>query len=429
MCGTWGSYSYMDVFDVNIENKTYSLRTTINSEQWASNVSAFKFNVSTVIISITDSGYLTRSSTYTLVGSPNQAYTISNIAPEGSDSLNSNYLKWQIAPNQFTLTDTDNLMFGEVVLGATGVITGTLCGTKSLNFDDNFSKFYVDAQEYYDTLEPVVLQDGDTFGTENTYIIPTKSDGTSLLDISNMTDTSSLFSNQTKIVEICALDTSNVTNASSMFNVPGSTNNLKRIKGPLDLSNCTNAGRIFVDCRNLEYINNSNEWTFDFSMCTDLNVAFRSTKVKKLNLTDTSLVTNFNSAFAECTNLTHITGLDLSGVSSSNVSNPLDSMFKDCENLESINSITIPSGVTSIDSMFYNCKKITNSNLPINNLPSSVIYIPYCFYKTNITTIPNWDFSHVTSAASTFSNTKLTGSITLNLNSAVNIQGIFSRMF
>ena len=353
MCGTWNSYSYMDVFDVNIENKTYSLRTTINSEQWASNVSAFKFNVSTVIIRITNSGYYTLSGTYTLVGSPNQAYTISNIAPEGSDSLNSNYLKWQMCPTQFTLTQPGSLYEGEVAFGKTGTVVGTLGADPSNTFDDAAANICVKAQDAYDNMTPLVATDSDkTAGLgKNIVLIPSKRDGTPLLDTSNLTSAYSMFNSCEKLVSVATLNIHNATSTEQMF-----YRCLSLLAIPqLDTSNSTNMRQMFYNCSSLTTLPllDTGSVTNMAEMCNGC------TGLITIPLLDTSHVTKMNYTFGSCTNLLSVPLLDTSAATD------LRYTFSNCPSLVSV-PILNTSNATDMDDMFRACSSLSDTSL--NNI-------------------------------------------------------------
>ena len=66
-------------------------------------------------------------------------------------------------------------------------------------------------------MQPRVLTDQDKTIDKNIRIIPSRSDGTPLLDTSNVTDMSNMFSSCKNLINIPLLDTSSATNMKYMF--------------------------------------------------------------------------------------------------------------------------------------------------------------------------------------------------------------------
>ena len=423
----------LDIYDIHINDGVYTYTKRTPLSHYEVRAGYFLFDVSFKMFPITvGTSYESSHQYYDM---SNYIYIVYSSSTSTSYKLmqnypsaygcNLHYLKWQICPTQFTLSNADDLFDGIKVLGSTGIITGTFGEIVSTNFDDNLANLVVNYQNKYDAMEVQTIEDGSTFGTSDTYFIPTKSDGTSLLDTSGMTNVSNLLNERTKLVKVCPLDISNATSAQAMFYDDRA---LVEIEGELDTSNVTNAQQMFEKCTSLKYINNSDEWTFDFSNCTDMSNTFEGTKARQINLTDTSNVTRFWYTFKNCKDLVKVTGLDLSsllpevGMSSSAVSY----MFGGCENLEYVNPITLPNGTKEIGCMFDGCKKINNSNLPISTIPSSVTRMSSMLYGTSITSIPNWDFSYVKDMETLFGYTKLTGAINLtNINNAEVLSSLF----
>ena len=106
-----------------------------------------------------------------------------------------------------------------------------------------------------------------------------------------------------------------------------------------------------------------------------------------LSYDTTSNVTNMNSMFYQCGNLTTIPQLDTSKVTNMN------SMFYQCGNLTTIPQLNT-SNVTGMNDMFYYCSNLTT--IPQLNT-SKVTSMAYTFYScSNLTTIPQLDTSKVT---------------------------------
>lgn len=92
-----------------------------------------------------------------------------------------------------------------------------------------------------------------------------------MLDTSNITDMSSMFSNCTKLTTIPPLDTSNVTNMGYMFNLCTSLTTIPL----LDTSNVTNMKSMFYNCANLTTIplldtSNVTNMSYIFDLCKNL---------------------------------------------------------------------------------------------------------------------------------------------------------------
>lgn len=92
-----------------------------------------------------------------------------------------------------------------------------------------------------------------------------------MLDTSNITDMSSMFSNCTKLTTIPPLDTSNVTNMGYMFNLCTSLTTIPL----LDTSNVTNMKSMFYNCANLMTIplldtSNVTNMSYIFDLCRNL---------------------------------------------------------------------------------------------------------------------------------------------------------------
>lgn len=201
------------------------------------------------------------------------------------------------------LDATADLLYNSIAYGKNGVIEGTLTQNVSNSFADINAEVYNKIQKAYDNMEPRVLTDNDKTIDKNIYFIPTKSDGTSLLDTSNVTDMSQMFQYCTNLATIPLLDTSNVTDMSQMFYDCSSLINIPQ----LDTSNVTNMYYMFKNCSNL-------------------------TVIPQLN---THNVTNMQNVFTNCSNLTTIPELDISSVTN------MDYAFIHCDNIsnDSLNNI------------------------------------------------------------------------------------------
>ena len=135
--------------------------------------------------------------------------------------------------------------------------------------------------------------------------------------------------------------------------VGGWIKTIKKLRSPLTIEG-TDATCMFYKypLNELPQIDTSNVTNMDsmFSTCTNL------TTIPQL---DTSNVTNMNAMFYTCTNLTTIPQLD-----TSNVTN-MGNMFKSCYNLTTIPQLN-GEKLTSVAGTFVNCNSLENFNGIIN---------------------------------------------------------------
>ena len=209
--------------------------------------------------------------------------------------------KYILADNQ--LDATLDYVYEKTFYGKNGVENGTLTNSVSNSFTDVSAEVFSKIQARYDALTPRVLTDNDKNIDTGIFIIPAKSNGTPLLDTSNVTGMYGMFAYCRSLTSIPLLDTSGVTYMYGMFN---SCSNLTSIP-LLNTSNVTNMGSMFDNCSNLTSI----------------------------PLLDTSNVTGMGSMFAYCKSLTSIPLLNTSNVTD------MYGMFNSCSSLnnESLNNI------------------------------------------------------------------------------------------
>ena len=215
--------------------------------------------------------------------------------------LNEMITKYILTSTQ--LDATSDCVYETTFYGKNGVENGTLTTGVSNSFTDVNAEVYAKIQAQYNNIQPRILTDQDKDIDSDIRIIPSKTDGTPLLDTSNVTDMHNMFGDCKKLVIVPLLDTSNVTNMQYMF---GGCSNLTSIP-LLDTSNVTNMNSMF-------------------SWCTSLTT---------IPLLDTSNVTNMPYMFNACSSLTTIPLLDTSNVTS------MSNMFGGCSSLnnESLNNI------------------------------------------------------------------------------------------
>ena len=165
-----------------------------------------------------------------------------------------------------------------------------------------------------------------------------------MVDTSNVTNMSGMFSYCNALTAIPQLDTSNVTNMSSMFINCTALTTISQ----LDTSSVTNMGSMFSNCTALTTISQ-----LDTSSVTNMGSMFSScTALTTISQLDTSSVTDMSNMFYSCTALTAIPQLD-----TSNVTN-MGYMFNNCSALTTIPQLDT-SSVTNMSSMFSSCRSLT----------------------------------------------------------------------
>ena len=193
-----------------------------------------------------------------------------------------NILKYEFVSSQ--LTTTEDKVYNSTYYGKDGVNEGTLTSAPANTLDDTNAEVYYKLMQFYDNMEPIKVQDGQTF--KNAYFI-TNSHGDVLLDLSEVTNASNMFSGNKYIVECPELNTSNVTNTTFMFN---DCTNL--ISAPeMDTSKVTAMNFMFAYDTNLSVVP-----VYDTSNVTTMNNMFYMSP----NLSDEAL----NNIMQMCINTT-----------------------------------------------------------------------------------------------------------------------------
>lgn len=310
--------------------------------------------------------------------------------------------QWNIAENQLTLMNPNELLPNTQAFGKNGLITGDgSIAVPDYSFLDITANLYKTIQDNYEKMETIVITDKTI--DKNIPFIYTKRDGKPLWDISQLSDTSSMFEDCSKLTEIPLLNTSNVTNMARMFD---NCSNLTRIsllntskvtnmestfggcskltELPLiDTSNVTNMQNMLSGCDNLTTIpllntGNAVNMRRMFCYCDNLTT---------IPLLDTKNVTDMSYMFERCPNLTTISLLN-----TSNVKNMIN-MFKGCSKLTEIPQLNT-SNVTNMRDMFSDCSLLTT--IPLLNT-SKVTDMGTMFYScTKLIEIPLLDTSSVT---------------------------------
>ena len=179
------------------------------------------------------------------------------------------------------------------------------------------------------------------------------------LDTSNVMDMSNMFTGCSNLTTIPQLNTSKVTKMHSMFY---NCSNLTTIP-QLDTSNVTGMSNMFYNCSNLTTIPQ-----LDTSKVTNMSYMFRGClKLTTIPQLDTSKVTDMSYMFTNCSKLTTIQQLDTSKVTN------MSYMFRGCSNLTTIQQLDT-SNVANVSNMFTSCSKLTEcrlKNIKINLQVSS----------------------------------------------------------
>ena len=320
------------------------------------------------------------------------------------------------APTQYDATP--EYVYDKVFLGKNGAETGTLTSNTSNNLADVDAEVYSKIQDYYDTLEPLILTDSNVdnafkYKYRQAKALPTKSDGTQFLNIDALSSVAALFydfsnirtipvlntghmhdfsimlNNCQSLTHIPNIDTSNATDMSSMF---GYCHNLKSIPN-LNTSKVTNMYRMFVRCNNLTTIpnldtSNVTNMSYMFSGCTNL------INIPNLNTTKT---TKFDHMFENCQNF------DFNNMSNFNTSNAssVTYMFQNCINMTDAPMIDT-SNVIDIDAIYYDCYGLVN--VPALNTAKARDF-SYCFCDCyNLVNIPVWNTSNIVDIRNCFVN-------------------------
>ena len=190
------------------------------------------------------------------------------------------------------------------------------------------------------------------------------------------------FQKLTSIENLSLLDTSNVTNMSNMFSVCKSLASLD-LSG-FNTANVTNMDDMFAS---LELLTSLDVSGFNTANVTNMDGMFSwCLELTSLDLSgfDTANVTNMDGMFSNCSKLT---SLDLSGFDTTNVTN-MDGMFFYCERLTSLDVSGFDTAkVTDMGYMFYYCERLTS--LDVSGFDTAkVTDMSYMFWECSaLTTI------------------------------------------
>ena len=360
----WNKY----VYDINADNITQSTVTSPSTTAYTAPGNSYNDNMYLIDEEIDPSKLFAEVYVYT--DDNNYEVTTRYIAYKVYDYVNNlnsgqinlkakvgELLTWIYAKTQFNLTSPEQLLPNISAYGKNGNVTGDgSIETPDNTFADIAAQLYYNIQQKYNNMEPRVLTDADKEIDDNICVIPTKSDGTVLLDTSQVTNMQSMFSNCSNLTEIPTLNTSQATDMNSMFS---GCSNLTKVP-LLDTADVTNMRSMFSGCSKLIDVpeldtSNVTAMAYMFSGCSNL------TEIPIFNMDN---VANTNSMFERCESLVVVPELNLSNVTS------VYDMFTGCINLTTVPVFDI-SKINTILRMFSNCPNLSNDSL--NNILASCI--------------------------------------------------------
>ena len=356
---------------------------------------------------------------------------------------------------------TDYVYSGKEFIGINSAVSvGTLGSVANNTFSDISAEVYWTIQKLYDNMTPRVLTNSDKTVSGTIFVIPTKSDGTPLLDTSAVTNMSSWLYQRQALLSIPQLDTSNVT---TMNNMCRENVSLVSVDLP-DTNKVTDFASAFYGCSKLKKV-----LLPKTDAATTMQSAFNNcTLLEEIVLGNTSHVTNFNGTFSRCDSLTTIPSLDIRAATDvSRMFSSCDSlttipdfdlsvasnikasnMFSDCTSLTNV-TLTKTNNITNMLSMFYNCTELETATLTHLNSctsiysmfngctslttvtlqnTSSLTETAYAFNGcTSLTTVSQFDTSRVTNMQCMFKNcSSLVTTPILNLSSVTGLNEMFS---
>ena len=167
---------------------------------------------------------------------------------------------------------------------------------------EELEKIKKDNITLYNNLDEIIAPENSSnlYSNSSIYIIPSKINGKSLLNTSNVTNMHRIFYNCKSLITISQLDTSKVTNMNEMFNSCSSLTSIPQ----LNTSNATSLFSMFGGCSKLTAIPQLNT-----SNVTDMgNVFYNCFSLTTIPQLDTSNVTNISRIFWGCDSLTNLGG-------------------------------------------------------------------------------------------------------------------------
>ena len=325
------------------------------------------------------------------------------------------------------LDATADYVYEKTFYGKNGVENGIL-GDVDNSYKDVSADVLVDVLTTYESFEPIIITNNSTDKAKlrSLHVLPSKQDGTALVDISAL-NLYSLFSTDYNLKAAYNIDVSNSPNLAYTFQ---SAKNLKYvsfknsekinylggtfsetglIRGPeMNTINVTTFSSTFSFCGNLESVpnyNTSNAIYMDgtFSSCRKLKSVpnFNTINVTTMHEMfsqcdslesvpnfDTRNLTNINEMFSGCLNLQTVPNLNLSKVTT------MQTAFTGCVNLQTIPNFNT-SNVVNMQMAFRGCESL--NNIPNLNI-SKANWVGELFYNCkSLTEVPNFNTTKVES--------------------------------
>lgn len=249
------------------------------------------------------------------------------------------------------LNASDDYVYDRIFFGEDGVGAGNIADNISNYFYDITAEIFGKAQIYYNTLSPRILTNQDKTITKDIRFIPSKSDGTSLLDTSNVTDMGSLFEGCKNLIGLSAINTNNATTMFRMFKDCISLITIPQ----LNTSNVTVFQETFMNCHNLKEIP-----SLDLSSVANTQYMFYGcSSLTTLQLLNTNNIINMQNMFNGCVSLTTLPQFNISNATH------IPYMFYKCTALTTVPLLNV-SSATNMQYMFGECPNL--SNVSLNNI-------------------------------------------------------------
>ncbi len=335
------------------------------------------------------------------------------IVPNGSNTLNNNYLKMyltdqndaQISGSQYypylrnSLENNGKIIYSDTIVANTDGSNKTVTKSYRLRFwlSDNYpdlvtKNFSFSIYLYAKNINANVMDSFPSGITDN----KTNFTRVEFIEVSPSTLNNNYVVNNSTIFDLTKKDSNN----RKIGDVRGKINN--------DVLTIASVGKTYLSTGNNLFNGWSNLLAVDFNnvdttLVTTMAQMFRETNIKNLNLSifNTSNVTSMRSMFYDCTNLDN---LNLSGFDTSNVTD-ISYMFYNCVKLRTMNlNMFNTAKVTAVTHMFENCSNLDSLDLHNFNT-EKVTNMSFMFNECNNLTsldISNFNTAKVTTMQSMF---------------------------
>ena len=274
-----------------------------------------------------------------------------------SSTIGSIY-KYRPANSQLNATK-ENVFNGQIFNGMNGVETGTLASVATINCNTSNGKVMGRLLAQFNDMTPVKINKDNywTYIPRDTYIIPTKYDGTPLVDFGDLTEPPNVangwLQDRGLLQYVPKINTSNMTSMKNMFYSAGSIVYI----ADLDTRKSTNFVSMFENCESLVKApnmdtSNGTDFTRTFYNCRDL---------VEIPIYDFSSATVMNNTFYLCQSLITAPSIDFHTVPD------VTGLFQGCKNMENV-PVFNASSVKKFKNMYDYCQKLSNTAL--NNILS-----------------------------------------------------------